>query len=233
MRHCIIPFFGLLLSAASCEQVGNKTTNKSQADAGTVRTIPATNDNNGVVISQSEKYFGTYIIHGRRRGGIYTDSTGTNYFNCYVTSRIVNDSTIPMHLKIAFSKEYYQSTPFNEQRFRVFLLPETMVEQGIYDKEVKKYLDLPLSLTKTIPPKEECILNIGFHCSTKSDTNFFNPIPFSLFVKGDIYQFSSIPDSAINQVKSVKNQLPLLLGLGNWRKKCYCVIRCGQISFSN
>lgn len=233
MRYWTVYIWGLLLATTSCEQVGNKMTNTPENDTAIVQTIPYTIVGNSEIVSQSEKHFGTYITHGKRRGGLYTDSTGINYFSCHVTARIINDSTIPMQVKIAFLKEYYQPTPYNGQRFRVFLLSQTMVDQGFDNKEIKNCLDNRLTINETIDPQKGCILNIGFLIETKFGENFFNPIPFELFMKGDRQHFSSIPDSVINNVVSVKNQSPLLLGLVNWHKKDYCVIPCGQISFSN
>ncbi|MCW3072844.1 MAG: hypothetical protein JWO44_2734 [Bacteroidetes bacterium] len=257
MRHWTVYVWGLLLATTSCEQVGNKTQTTPQTDTVTVQTSSATAEINfAYVIPQSEKYLGTYITNGKRRGGFITGSAlyskETSYFYCYITARITNDSTIPMHIEIAFSKEFYHPTPPNGQRFRVFLLPETIIGVGQLSKgsphiaidpafakniivddnqELRNCLDTPLTLNKTINPKEECIVNIGFLIEDKFDS--FNPIPFALFAKDDRHYFASIPDSAINQVISVKNQLPLLLGLGNWHKKDYCIIPCGQISFSN
>jgi hypothetical protein len=255
MRHWTVYIGGLLLATTSCEQVNDKTQTTAQADTVTVQTSSETTESNfASVIPQSEKYFGTYITNDKRRGGFIAGSTlhskETSYFYCYITARIANDSTIPIHIKIAFSKEFYHPTPPDGQRFRVFLLPETIIDVGQLSKgsthitidpafakniivddnqELRNCLDTPLTLNKTINPKEECIVNIGFLVENKLD--FFNPIPFELFAKGDKYHFSSIPDSAINQAISVKNKLPLLLGLGNWQE--YCIIPCGQISFSN
>lgn len=257
MRHWAVYILGLLLAITSCEQVGNKTQTMPQTDTVTVEaSFEPANSNFVFAIPQYEKYFGTYITNGKRRGGFITISTlyskETSYFYCYITARITNDSTIPLHVKIAFSKEFYHPTPHDGQRFRVFLLPETIISAGQLSKgsthiaidpdyakniivddyqELRNCLDTPLTLNKTINPKEKCFVNIGFLIENKFDS--FNPIPFELFAKGDKHYFASISDSTINQVISTKNQLPLLLGLGNWHKKDYCIIPCGQISFSN
>lgn len=188
----------------------------------------------------SDKYYGTYISNSARRGHIYTDSTGTEYFYSYINVRIANDSLIPMNIKIAFSKDYYQPTPTNGQKFKVFLLPEFMTPEKQTDfKVLNKFLDdgLESSITidRVVKPKETCSLNIGFLTELKST---LNPSPFVLFTKGHKQHFESISDSVINQVSSAKNQLTLMLGLdffplGQDLIKHYAIIPCGQISYLN
>lgn len=189
----------------------------------------------------SEKYFGAYITNSPRRGHTYTDSTGTEYFYCYINSSITNDSLIPMHVKIAFSNEYHQPTPSNGQKFKVFLLPEFMTTEkktdiNVLNKFLDEGLESSITIDKVINPNEEYSLNIGFLTEFKSA--LLNASPFVLFSKGHKQYFESISDSAINQVVSAKTQLTLLLGLdffplGQDSIKRYSIIPCGQISYSN
>ncbi|MGZ4034748.1 MAG: hypothetical protein ACXVPU_10070 [Bacteroidia bacterium] len=182
---------------------------------------------------QSKKYFGTYITNSGRRGRIFKDSTGISYFYCYITTAITNDSLIPMNVKIALSKEYYQPTPINGQRFKVFLQDSS----ALCNNDIKRILnEPPATLNKVINPKEKCYLHIGFLADSMSE---LNPIPFALFSKGHKLDFGSIPDHAVNQAITTKNQLTLLLGLGfsytgpDSPYSSYSLIPCGQISFSN
>jgi hypothetical protein len=190
--------------------------------------------------SLSDEYFGASITNDMRRGHTYTDSTGTEYFYCYIHASITNDSLIPMNVKIAFSKDYYQPTPTNGHRFKVFLLPEFMTPEKksdfyLLNKFLDEGLENSITIDKVIKPKDECSLNFGFLTELKSP---LNPSPFVLFSKGHRQHFESISDSVINQVVSEKNQLTLLLGLdffplGQDSIKRYSIIPCGQISYSN
>jgi hypothetical protein len=182
---------------------------------------------------QSEKYFGTYITNSTRRGRIFKDSTGTSYFYCYITTTITNDSLIPMNVNVALSKEYYQPTPINGKRFKVFLQDSSV----LCNSDIKRVLDEPpTTFNKVINPKEKCDLYIGFLADSISQQS---PLPFVLLSKGHKPDFGSIPDYAINQVITQKNQLTLLLGLGfsyagpDSPHSSYSLIPCGQISFSN
>ena len=162
----------------------------------------------GRVIKDSTGTFGTSITNGTRRGRVIKDSTGTSYFYCYITTTITNDSLIPMNLKIALSKEYYQPTPVNGQKFKVFLQDSSILS----DSDIKRVLIEPsTTLNKVINPKEKCYLHIGFLAESASE---LNPMPFALFTKGHKPWLGSIPDDTVNQVATIPNQLTLLLGLG-------------------
>ncbi|MES2591025.1 MAG: hypothetical protein V4608_03985 [Bacteroidota bacterium] len=179
---------------------------------------------------QSEKYFGSRIANGVRRGRFFKDSTGTTYFYCYITTTITNDSIIPMNLKVALSKEFYQPTPINRQRFKVFFQDRSV----LCNRDLKIILnEPPATLNKVINPKEECDLYIGFLADSVSE---LSPLPFTLFSKGQKRWLGYIPDRAVNQVITTKNELTLLLGLGfsqTGHDSCYSIIPCGQISFTN
>lgn len=163
-------------------------------------------------------------------GRVFKDSAGTRYFYCYVTATIINDSALPMNLQIAFSKEYYQPTPINGQKFKVFLQDSL----SLSNTDIKKALSAPpAKFSKVIHPEEECDLYIGFLAEYSPE---MNPIPFALFSKGHKLHFRSIPDNTVNEVPATKDQLTLLLGLGfshTGPDRSYSIIPCGQISFSD
>ncbi len=182
---------------------------------------------------QSPEHYGTSITNSARRGRMFKDSTGTNYFYCYITTTITNDSLIPMNLKIALSKDYYQPTPTNGERFKVFLQDSSV----LCNRDITKILSEPnFTFNKVINPQEECPIYIGFLADSVSE---LSPIPFALFSKGHKPWLGSIPDSAVNQAPTKKNQLDLLLALGfsysgpDSLYSRYSLIRCGEISFSN
>lgn len=185
-----------------------------------------------------ERFFGANISNSIRKGHSYTDKAGAEYFYAYIRVTITNDSLIPMKLKIAFKNEYYQPTPTNGQKFKVFLIPENRTNEKQTDFDfLNKFLDQglenPISLNKVLFPKEECVLNIGFLTGIGST---LNPSPFVLFSKGHKQNFQSISDSLINNTASDNNQLTLLLGLDFYSLgldsiKRYSIIPCGQISY--
>jgi len=178
----------------------------------------------------SEKYFGAYIENGPRMGRIFRDSAGIRYFYCYTAATITNDSVLPMNLQIAFSKEYYQPTPINGQKFKVFLQDTPTLS----NTDIKATLNAPYAaFSKVIDPKGKCELHIGFLAEYSDE---MNPIPFALFSKGHKLHYRSIPDDAVSEVPVTKDQLTLLLGLGfshTGSDRSYSIIPCGKICFSD
>ncbi len=146
--------------------------------------------NFGIIISNSAR-------HGR-----------PNYFN--ISTTFSNDTLIPVHLKISFSKEYVH----HNNKFRIILLPESMtVEKLRYDGTlIQNFLqtDYSNSLNKIIKPKENYIVNIAF-----INDNNSNVIPgqLALISKLHKFNFGSIPDSSITQDMPTNDSLNISLGL--------------------
>lgn len=145
-----------------------------------------------------------------------------------------------MHVNLNIGKDYYKSIPFNGEQFKVFLLPDSMTIAKQYNINiVKSFLNSmknePTFINKIIKPKKESVINIGFLIEADKK---LNPLPMVLFSKHEKYKFNSIPDSIINKIPSINNQIKLFLGLdflmlSNDTIKRYTLIPCGQITYSN
>ena len=173
---------------------------------------------------------GLLIENGINRGISYTDSLGTNYSIRYIPITITNDSTIPIHLQMAFSKEYDYPIAYGNQKFKVFLMPkEWATDRGtITDSmvvELKIYIEKPL-LNETIEPGEKYLLAIG--------TLYPNPakisgvLPNLLFAQSNGDNFQSC-DFLMDQDKSTNSKLALGLKLV-FNESCL-IIPCGKISY--
>ena len=67
---------------------------------------------------------GLLIHNGQYRGTVYIDSLNNNYNIKYIPITITNDSTISIHLQIAFSKEYDYPIADAGESFKVFPMPK-------------------------------------------------------------------------------------------------------------
>jgi len=70
---------------------------------------------------------GLLIENDPNRGVSYTDSLGAKYNVRYIPITITNDSIIPIHLQIAFSKEYDYPIALGAEKFKVFLIPKKQI----------------------------------------------------------------------------------------------------------
>jgi hypothetical protein len=73
---------------------------------------------------------GLLFDKGAKRGSRYIDSLGTDYSLRYVPIFITNDRTIPIHLQLAFSKEYDYSVAYGDGKFKVIPLPKEWAMDG-------------------------------------------------------------------------------------------------------
>jgi hypothetical protein len=192
----------------------------------------------------SEKYFGISIENDQRQGSQYIDSLGTEYFYLCKKITLSNDTTVPIDLKISFSKEYNNIRANNGLKSKVFLLPKeltsdeqqfnvTMSKEIKFDlgmtKELKSFLNIGLetvSLNRTLNPKEKCVMRFGILTDVKyiRDLKYPQPNYFGLKLKTNNYA----QDSRIAKGDLIDKQLilPLVLYLDN-----PYAIPCGQISF--
>jgi hypothetical protein len=208
-----------------------------------------------------EKYYGIYIDHSLRQGSGYKDSTGIKYWYTYVKTVITNDSLIPAHVRLSIPKGFYQPVFSNDEKYKVFLLPDSMTTENefkdyyLISGDLKKFFDSgiekPFILDTVLKPNEECTVYIGFLTETSNGM-----IPYlSLLSRGHKPHFwpsktkfreappdslLSIPDTEINKFTlPIEKQLSLFLGVTiinsqfNEPVKYYNIIPCGQVSYSN
>ena len=57
------------------------------------------------------------IENRNNRGSRYTGSDSTDYWLIHIASTITNDSTIPIHLQMVFSREYDYPIEYGDQKF--------------------------------------------------------------------------------------------------------------------
>jgi hypothetical protein len=208
----------------------------------------ASNKNGSIKTTEnySEKYSGISIENEPRQGSPFIDSSGTEYFYICKKITVINDTTVPIDLKISFSKEYDHIRAKKGLKSKVFLLPEeltsdeqqynvTMSKELKFDlgltKELKAFLSTSIetiSLNRTLNPKEKCVMRFGILTNVKYITDLKYPQPnyFGLKLKTNKYA----QDSPIAKGDLIDKQLtiPLVLYLDN-----PYAIPCGQISFPN
>jgi hypothetical protein len=183
----------------------------------------------GCSSNQQTSKGGLRIENGINRGTRYTDSLGTNYGITYIPITITNDSTIPMHLQIAFSNEYDFPHPDSDEKFKLIPLPKEWALDGVeitesMINELPKYIDKPL-LNETIEPGEKIVVAIG---TLRPVPTNCSPIPNVLFTYSNSDNFKAC-DSLMNQDKSANSQLVLGVKLDYCGGRCI-IIPCGLVS---
>jgi len=178
---------------------------------------------------------GLRIDNGINRGTGYTDSVGANYNIRNIPITITNDSIIPIHLQIAFSKEYEYPIPFSDETFKVIPMPKEWALDGveITDRmfnELQKYIDQPF-LNKTLQPGERLVFAIG----TRYRPTGRGIVPNLLFAQSDSNNFQAC-DNLMNHDTSTNPQfvlgLKLDIYLAGQRSPISCIlIPCGEISY--
>ncbi len=189
------------------------------------------NNNNNSLNIERRQDFGFTISNSVRHG------RPNSFFS--ISTTITNDTIIPFHLKISFSKEYVH----NNKKFRVILLPESMtVEEqhsdDFFRSKVQKFLETqienPITIDKIIKPKENYIINIAF--INESNSNVI-PGQLALISKLHKFNFTSIPDSLIIQDRPTKDSLRISLGLNfsilTDSVYGFKLIPCGTIYYPN
>lgn len=187
-----------------------------------------------------DKYFGTYskkysriaIDNGQRQGFQYIDSLGAQYNYRYITTTITNDSIVPIHLTVLFSKEYNYLRSNNSLKAKVFLLPRALTpDRQHFDNsmsiELKAFLDKdvdkPISLNKIINPNERLVMTFGVLTEVK-----YGEFMYMELISSDKQFHLNKNDSLENPVHSSEDMQTFYLALDLINN---FVIPCGQISF--
>ena len=171
------------------------------------------------------------IDNGINRGIGYTDTLGADYNLRYIPITIRNDSTISIHLQIAFSMEYNFPHLDSNDKFKVIPLPKEWaldgvgVTEGMMD-ELPHYIERPV-FNATIKPGETCTFSIG--------TLYPNPpkmtgvLPRTLFTHLNSGMF---PTCEWLMKKYPSSQSQMALGLKLVYGENCIIIPCGQASYS-
>ena len=223
---------GLLIVLIGCS--GNQQTSEGE--------LPIEKGTNQDEVSNIGLKIENRINHGAR----YTASDSTDYWLIHIASTITNDSTIPIHLQMAFSREYDYPNEYGDQKFNIFLLPKVFALDGVtkvtehsiltdsMQVEFRNYigngLDNPYLLNKTLEPGEKCVVPIGTQFPVSSNCGVF---PNVLLSQSESANFQ-VCENQLAQDESTNPQLALGLKLdfrpGKTTEKC-TIIPCGQISY--
>jgi hypothetical protein len=181
---------------------------------------------------------------GINRGITPNDSLGITNFLIHTTSVITNDSTIPIQLQLALSKEYEFPAICNDNKYKVFLLPKELtpnpnnttlwnsITNGFEDF-INTCIDTPYIFNKTLYPSEKCVIAIATLYPSPTNCGVVPNAVFSQDNKG-LYLACG---SQINQ-DTTDPQLEIGVKLGYYYGNYFgtppdscIIIPCGQISY--
>ena len=178
---------------------------------------------------------GLRIENTPTRGLGFTDTLGTKYGLVYITTAMTNDSTIPIHLHIAFSREYDYPIAYGDEHFNIILLSKEWAMEGfeITDSminELPKYIGKP-PMNKILEPNETYVATIGI--LRPSRENLCSATPYALLEYGDRGNYPSCVWAMNEDQSATRLSLGLKVGFctsGQEFKSCN-IIPCGQISY--
>jgi hypothetical protein len=189
--------------------------------------------------TDSNKYFGVKIKSYGPTGSVYTDTVGKQFGFRSIMFEITNDTLIPVSLQIKLPNEFIDLKPLTDNKYKVFLLPDTMTRDKQYDfltdnhqvkTTLEKFLNKELystTLKKVIQPKETYKLRLGFLFNSSG------VVRAELFSKGHQHDLS-IPEK---EILSNSNNAGIDLIIGVYYnvpgKRCYSLVPCGQLFYSN
>lgn len=176
---------------------------------------------------------GLLIANGVIRGSSYTDSIGETFTFRHIPITITNDTTIPINVRIEYSKEYLYPENQGPERFRVFPLPHEWARGQTPDSTLTRMHSKlsthieQLLITATIEPGESMGLAIGI--VYPSPDELWWVVPDALFALSENGSSHSC-DWLIEDQSSVReNRLALKIRMG---KGCR-ILPCGQFSYED
>lgn len=186
--------------------------------------------------TQLQSRTGLKIEYKPTRGQSYRDIQGNSYQLRHIPAMITNDSTIPIHVQIAFSQDYNYPKAYNDEQFRVFPMPKGWAMDGvdITDRmldELQVFIDRP-GIDKTLDPGETWFLAFGTLYPRPINYGVFPVAVFSHDSRALHHECDRLinPDSLPIQHRA----LELLLGFTSASQaspdRCLAVT-CGHISY--
>jgi hypothetical protein len=188
-----------------------------------------------------EAYLGISILNGPRQGFQYRDTAGVEYAYRLITTEIINDTTLPVNVDVAFKGVYDHPCFDSGPKFRLFLLPRELTpEHQRFDTEVspelKHFLDAGpntgIELHQKIQPGESVAMSIV----ALTEKKYIDPFQLAVMTKNHLHQFNG--HHSLIQKKVFESEVNTLsLGLdffdlfGKDTAKCYLVVPCGKITF--
>ena len=171
------------------------------------------------------------IENGPNQGLSHTDTLGIKYNYRYLTSTITNDSTVPIHLRIALSSEYAYPAAHGDRKYKVFLLPRELtpdapslvnnMTDGL-GSFLDRCLENPYILDRILEPREQCVVTIGTLYSQPANCGV---VPSALFAQSDSDSLEAC-DSPVGQDGSTAR---VTLGVKLDLCDGCILIPCGQI----
>lgn len=108
---------------------------------------------------------GVRIENGLPKGNGHTDSNGNRIGFALFWTRVTNETTTPLELKINFSADSFAIPPTPDSYLKLFLVPDSIYYSEYESKSLNSFLDTELNkptvLQKSINPKEEYLFYIG------------------------------------------------------------------------
>jgi hypothetical protein len=115
---------------------------------------------------------GVRIENGLPKGMGHTDSNGNRFGYALLWTRVTNETTTLLELKINFSADSFAIPPAPDSYLKLFLVPDSIYYSEYGSKSLNSFLDTglnkPTVLQKTIHPKEDYLFYIGMATSAKS-----------------------------------------------------------------
>ena len=185
---------------------------------------------------------GLKIEYGPNLGTTHIDTLGVKNFYVHITATITNVDTIPIHLQLAFAKEYDFPGFCGDDKYKVFLLPEELTPDSltVYNNIVNgqhDFLNDPLknstSINKTLNPREYFVVTTGTLTAKPSNCS---PVPRAIFFYDEgLYRDCDRP---INEKISTDSNLAIGLKLEYYNQRKFiapedgcATIPVGQISY--
>ena len=178
------------------------------------------------------------IENSPTRGTGFTDTLGEKYGLVYITSTITNDSTIPVHFQITFSKVYDYPESLGNEQFNLILLPNAWTQAGfeITDGRMNDLLKHPGATTfnTSIEPGEKLALTIGLFRPMRPA--ICSATPYAIL---DLRDTQNLPTCELKMNENQESSDVLVLGLkvgfctvGEVYERC-TIIPCGRVSYRN
>ena len=171
---------------------------------------------------------GLRIENGHYRGTVYTDEQGIAYWMRYMPVTITNGSTIPIHIQVAFEKEYYSVDHKEGTEYKIVPLPAAWAADGkgittSMRTALKEHIENP-TMAISLQMGESISLAIGT-LSTECGL-----LPKALLSRIDLEQTKTC-ESRFGAQNNDGTQLEIGLDLRLCDNSCI-LIPCGVISFS-
>ncbi|WP_223034903.1 hypothetical protein [Hanstruepera marina] len=188
---------------------------------------------------RNESKSGLRIENSPTRGTGFSDLSGKKYGMVYITTTITNDSTIPILLQIAFSKEYDYPPSYGDEQFKIIILPNEWTQAGveITDDMMNELLQTKNKhfLNETLKPNKRLVATIGLIRPIRP--NLCSATPYGLLEISEKENFTSCSWTTIDYNNQNQSYIDLSIGLKvgfcttcETYKSCK-IISCGEISF--